>query len=182
MLKSLAITLVLLLSACATDQTVQFVPSTKPALELRAAQTRLVPEDSDTAMRDVIATLHDLGYRITKVEAGAGTVSGTRETALSMAVVVQPRSMTQSMVRANATIVALRREAQVDSPEFYRTDFFDPLGNTMNRSLTLLPEDLAAPEPARPLTELYQIKDREAAAKARSATAQTPSTKGTASP
>ena len=61
--------------------------------------------------RGVAATLHDLGYRITKADAATGTVSGTRSTALRLAVVVQPRGPSESVVRANATIVSLRREA-----------------------------------------------------------------------
>jgi hypothetical protein len=153
-----------LLAACAApNPTVQFVPSKKSAVELRAAQTRMVPEDSDDVIRGVIATLQDLGYRITRVESDAGTVSATRQTALRMAVVVQPRSPQESVVRANATIVTVLREAQVDSPEFYQKDFFAPLGDTLQRTLADVPDGVAAPDPVHPAAELNTIKEREAA-------------------
>jgi hypothetical protein len=153
-----------LLVACAQPiAPVQFEPSKKSAVELRAAQTRLVPEDSDDVMRGVIATLQDLGYRITRVESDAGTVSGTRQTALRMAVVVQPRTSQESMVRANATIVALRRETQVDSPEFYQRDFFVPLGDILQRTVADLPAEATAPEPVRPVAELNTSKELEGA-------------------
>ena len=142
------------LAACAgTAPDTEFLASKKSALELRAAQTRLVPGDADTVMRGTIATLQDLGYRITRVEPGAGDVSATRQTSLRMAVIVQPRSPTESVVRANATIVDLRREAQVDSPVFYQQDFFDPLGATLGRDLAALPPDIGAPDPIRPTAE-----------------------------
>ena len=150
------------LAACAgAAPDTEFLPSKKTALELRAAQTRLVAADADTVMRGTIATLQDLGYRITRVEPGAGDVSATRQTALRMAVIVQPRSPTESVVRANATIVELRREAQVDSPVFYQQDFFDPLGATLGRSLAEVPPDIGAPDPIRPAAELNTIKQRE---------------------
>src|SRR6478609_5790993 len=102
--------LVALLAGCAQPQT-EFLASKKGAVELRAMQTRLVPGDANTVERGVAATLHDLGYRITKADAATGTISGTRSTALRLAVVVQPRGPTESVVRANATIVSLRKEA-----------------------------------------------------------------------
>ncbi|MFC7609464.1 hypothetical protein [Teichococcus aestuarii] len=154
-----------LLAACAQQQTV-FEPSRKPATELRAAQVRLVPVDAESAMRGVIATLHDLGYRITKVEPEAGTVSATRVTALRMAVVVRPRSPGESVVRANATIVAPLREAQVDSAEFYQKNFFAQLAATLQREVAEAPADVTAPEAQRPTAELNTIQEREAAARA----------------
>lgn len=167
----------LLLVACAQPQT-EFLPSKKSAVELRAMQTRLVPGDANTVQRGVAATLHDLGYRITKADAATGTISGTRSTALRLAVVVQPRGPQDAVVRANATIVSLRREAQVDSPEFYAKLFFDPLGATLQRSLAALPDDVAAPEALRPVAELNTAKEREAAGKPAGA----PATGGTPIP
>lgn len=165
MRKFLPVALLGLLAACAApNPVVQFVPTNKSAVELRAAQTRLVPEDSYDVMRGVIATLQDLGYRITRVESDAGTVSATRQTALRMAVVVQPHSQQESVVRANATIVALARETQVDSAEFYRKDFFDPLGATLARTVAEVPDDVSAPEPVHPIAELNTAAERKAAA------------------
>jgi hypothetical protein len=126
-------------------------------------QTRLVPGDSSAVMRGVVATMHDLGYRITKADAATGTVSGTRSTALRLAAVVQPRDAGQSIVRANATIVSLRREAQVDAPEFYSRNFFDPLGATLQRELAAVPAEVAAPDATHPVAELNTAKERRAA-------------------
>ncbi|MDO9708518.1 hypothetical protein [Paracraurococcus lichenis] len=163
-----------LVSGCAPQQ--QFIPSTKSAVELRAMQTRLVPADKITVMRGVAATLHDLGYRITKADAESGTISGTRATALRLAAVVQPRGADEAVVRANATIVSVQ-EAQVDAPEFYARNFFEPLSATLQRQLAAVPEDLAVPEAVRPVAELNTAKQREAAAKTASAPASaTPAT------
>ncbi|MDJ0388958.1 hypothetical protein QMO56_12610 [Roseomonas sp. E05] len=159
----LALALLGPVAACATPGT-QFVPSQKSAVELRAMQARTVPADADATMRGVIATLHDLGYRITRVEPEARTVSATRRTSLRMAVVVQPRGPAESTVRANASIVALTREAQVDSPEFYQRDFFEPLQATLNRTVAALPADAPLPEAPRPVAELNTAREREAAA------------------
>lgn len=157
-----------LLSACAQPG-VDFVASQKSAAELRAMQTRLVPGDSNVVMRGVVATMHDLGYRITKADAATGTVSGTRATALRLAAVVQPHGAGQSVVRANATMISLRREAQVDAPDFYSRNFFDPLGATLHRDLAAVPEGAAAPDAVRPVAELNTAKEREAASRAASA-------------
>ncbi len=155
--------LVALLAACAPPQT-QFIASQRSAVELRAMQARVVPADADAAMRAVIATLHDLGYRITRVEPDALTVSATRQTALRMAVVVQQRDPGTSTVRANASIVAAFQEAQVDSPDFYRRNFFEPLEATLGRTLAALPPTDASPEAPRPVAELNTLRERQAAA------------------
>ncbi|MCQ4160215.1 hypothetical protein NON00_09770 [Roseomonas sp. GC11] len=154
-----------LLAGCVQPQMV-FEPSSKPATELRAAQVRLVPVDADAAMRGAIAALHDLGYRITKVEPDAGTVSATRMTTLRMAVVVRARTPQDSVVRANATIVSPQREAQVDSAEFYEKNFYTQLAATLQRELAAAPAEVAAPEALRPTAELNTLKEREAAARA----------------
>jgi hypothetical protein len=156
---------VALLAGCATNQPqIEFIASRKSAVELRSMQVRTVPIDADAAMRGVVATLHDLGYRITKVEPDARTVSATRQTALRLAVVVQPRGPGESTVRANATIIAPLREAQVDSPEFYQRNFFEPLGATLGRMPSLVTAETAVPEAPRPAAELNTAREREAAA------------------
>ncbi len=163
MLRTAAAGLLGLLAACAQPG-IQFEASKKSPLELRSAQTRLIAGDQDAVMRGVVATLHDLGYRITKVEVGAGTVSATRQTTLRMAVVVSPRSAQESVVRANATIVALRREAQVDSPVFYARNFFDPLGAALQRDVIAVPEEAAVPDALMPVAERNTARERAAAA------------------
>lgn len=161
----IGMTLLTGLTACAGPPQTQFIPSTKSAAELRAIQVRSVPADADTTMRGVIATLHDLGYRITRVEPDARTVSATRATTLRMAVVVQPRGASESTVRANASLIAPMREAQVDSPEFYQRNFFEPLGATLGQTPTITAASDAAPEAPRPVAELNTTREREAAAR-----------------
>jgi hypothetical protein len=75
----------------------------------------------------------------------------------------------------------LQREAQVDSPEFYQKDFFVPLGDMLQRSLTNVPDDVAAPDAVRPIPELNTMKEREAAAPKPPTGAASPAT-GTKSP
>lgn len=162
---AIALTIVGSLAGCAANQQqVEFIPSRKSAVELRSMQARSVSADADTTMRAVVATLHDLGYRITRVEPDALTVSATRQTTLRLAVVVQPRGAAESTVRANATIIAPLREAQVDTPEFYQRNFFEPLGATLGRMPTELASEMAAPEAPRPAAELNTARERETAA------------------
>jgi len=170
------------LAGCATNQPqTEFIASRKSAVELRSVQVRSVPADSDATMRAVIATLHDLGYRITRVEPDARTVSATRQTTLRLAVVVQPRGPAESTVRANATIIAPLREAQVDSAEFYQKNFFEPLGALLGRTPTALAAEAAAPEAPRPVGEVNSVREREAAAN-RAAGAQAAPAIGSPSP
>ena len=160
------------LSACAPVPRTNFLASKKSALELREIQTRTVPLEADAAMRGVIATMHDLGYRITRVAPEARTVSGTRQSALRLAVVVQPKGPEESAVRANASIMATNIEAQVDSPEFYRQNFFEPLGATIGRAPAALGAEDKAPDAPRPVGEINTAREREAAAKAAAAQSQ----------
>ena len=146
--------LLLALVACAPQQPANtFVASTKPANELRSMQTRVVEADRETTARGVIATLQDLGYRITRADAEAGTVSATRLTGLRLAATVEERSRNQTIVRANASVLALGRETQVDDPNFYQANFFVPLGNTMARNLMVAPPDGSGPAAPRPVAE-----------------------------
>ena len=159
-----ALSAVLAIAACAQPGP-QYVPSQKSAVELRSMQTRVVPTDADTAMRDVIETMQDLGYRITRASPDAGTVSGTRASTLRLAAVVQPRGQNQSAVRANASILSPAAEAQVDSPEFYRRNFFEPLGATIGRTPEPIGASDTVPEAPRPVAELNTAAEREAKAR-----------------
>ncbi|MGG7565225.1 hypothetical protein ACQ5SO_03550 [Rhodovulum sp. DZ06] len=150
-------------SACAPAPG-SYVPSQKSAVELRTIQTRVLPVNADAAMRGVIATMHDLGYRITKVSPDAMSVSGTRQSALRLAAVVQPRGENSSAVRANASIVSPRLEAQVDSAEFYAQNFFRPLEAMIGRQVAEESLEAAPVEAMRPVAELNTEKARKAAA------------------
>ena len=130
-----------------------FEPSARSAVELRAMQTRVVDGDENAVLRDVIATLQDLGYRITRAEAGAGTVSATRLTGLRMAVVVRGHGDRQSLVRANATVLGIGRERQVGSPDFYLRNFFVPLRDNIGREVMMADAGVSAPDAARPFAE-----------------------------
>ena len=168
MIRPVLITFAMALSlgACVAAPQTTFIPSKKSPIELRVMQTRVLPGDDNTTMRDVIATLHGLGYRITRAEADAGTVSGTRFASLRMAVVVRPGAGRQSIVRANATILDVGREAQVDSAEFYQQNFFVPLAVTAGRSFGDLTEGDMVPEAVRPVAEINTADQRKAAANA----------------
>lgn len=159
-----ALIAVLAIAACAQPGP-KYIPSQKSAVELRTMQTRVVPAVPDVAMRDVIETMQDLGYRITQASPDAGTVSGTRAASLRLAAIVQPRGPDQSAVRANASIVSPRAEAQVDSPAFYRQNFFEPLGATMGRTLAPIDASESVPEAPRPVAEINTAAEREAKAR-----------------
>ena len=149
-----AITGLLIVSACVPpNQTEVFIPSKKSAVELRTMQSRVVDGNQNNVMRDVIATLQDLNYRITKADAGSGTVSATRLTGLRLAAVVREHGVNQSVVRANATVLKSHEEAQVDDPQFYLKNFFVPLGDTMGRQLRQIPTDETVPDAVRPSAE-----------------------------
>lgn len=152
------------LSACEVIPKTEFIASKKSPLELRAMQTRLVPGDDNSAMRGAIATLHGLGYRITRAEVDAGTVSGTRSAVLRMAVVVRQEKPGQSVMRANATILGIGREAQVDDPEFYSQNFFIPLTQTIGRQLGDASDGDNIPDAVRPTAEINSARERKAAA------------------
>ncbi len=153
------------LGACTPVPRDQFVASQKSPVELRAMQTRLVAGDDNSAMRSVIATLHGLGYRITRAETEAGTVSGTRSAVLRMAVVVRPAAAGQSIVRANATVLGFGNEAQVDDPELYADNFFRALAEVMGRQPLEAPVSDTIPDAVRPVAEVNSAADRKAAVK-----------------
>ena len=116
-------------------------------------QTRLVDGDAGPVTRGVIATLHDLGYRITKAEPGAGTVTATKLNTVRLTAVVRQRAPGQSVVRANAVVLMPRTETQVDEPEFYLRNFFAPLSATLGRNASAAPADESVPDAVRPEPE-----------------------------
>jgi hypothetical protein len=122
--------LLLALSAC-TATPPKPMMSTKSPVELRAMQSRaFATSDEKHTLRQVIATLQDLGYNLDKVEASAGSVSATKLAVLRMSASVIPRGTT-TVVRANAMISLGPQQHQVDDPRFYLQDFFAPLSQAM---------------------------------------------------
>ncbi len=154
-------TVILMLAGCAPQST-PFIASTKSSVELRAMQGRVVPGDSNTVMRSVIATLQDLGYRVTKADADAGTVSGTRGAILRLAVIVRPSGSHDSIIRANAVVIMPGKEVQVDDPRFYLADFFAPFEATSGRQLTGISQSLSIPDSVMPTAEKNLPKDQAA--------------------
>ena len=95
----------LLLTACQTDSRQQILLTDRSQVELRAVQTRAFETtDKNLTVRNVIATLQDLGFVIDKADEVLGTVSGTKLQGYTMriTVTVRPRGTTQMAVRANA--------------------------------------------------------------------------------
>lgn len=95
----------LLLAACQTDSRQQILATDRSQVELRAVQTRAFDTtDKNLTVRNVIATLQDLGFVIDKADEALGTVSGTKLQGYTMriTVTVRPRGATQMAVRASA--------------------------------------------------------------------------------
>jgi ABC-type Fe3+-hydroxamate transport system substrate-binding protein len=147
------------LSACAGQQGV--VPSQTSAPDLVSIQTRTVDLPADAAMREVLATMQDLGYRITEVDPDARTVSGTHKSdvfrldLLQLAVAVRPRDARSSTVRANAVVTELSSDSrmQVDGAEFYQRNFFGPFAELTGRRVVPFAAGETAPAVPWPADE-----------------------------
>ena len=124
-----------LLTGCFTAPAVA-VFDTGSQVQLRSFQTRAFETtDREKTLRTIIATMQDLGFVISKADAGLGTVSGTKlaDYELRMSVTVRPRGATQLLVRANAQYSDPRRNVAavpIEDPAPYR-DFFAALGKSM---------------------------------------------------
>lgn len=95
----------LVLAGCQTDSKQQVLYTDRSQVELRAVQTRAFDTtDRNLTVRNVIATLQDLGFVIDKADETLGTVSGTKLQGYTMriTVTVRPRGATQMAVRASA--------------------------------------------------------------------------------
>ncbi len=141
------------MAACAGHTERRFESSQHSAVELRAIQSRLIDGNAPGVTRGVIATLQDLGYRITKAEPGAGTVTATKLNTISITAVVRQHGAGQSIVRANATVLMPGIETEVDAPEFYQRNFFAPLSAMIGRAAVADPADASVPEAVRPEPE-----------------------------
>lgn len=142
------------LAACAPqDPQRSFQASTRSAVELRAMQSRVIDGDAPTVLRGVVATLQDLGYRITKAEPGAGTITATKMNTVRLTAVVRQTGPSQSVVRANALVLMPNVETQVDDPNFYLRNFFAPLSAMLGREAFAAPADDSVPNAVRPEPE-----------------------------
>jgi len=130
--------------SCATTQP-EVIQSSKSALEVRSMQSRSF-ETGDTkhVFRAVLSTLQDLGYTIIKLEPDAGTVTGDKLAQLKMTVMVYPRGLQRTIVRANAIVKLspqVEQAHQVDDPEFYQQLFLEPLSKALFLSAMEIKED-----------------------------------------
>ncbi|MEO0034752.1 MAG: hypothetical protein RLZZ501_775 [Pseudomonadota bacterium] len=117
------------LAACQTDSRQQVLLTDRSQVELRAVQTRAFDTaDKALTLRNVIATLQDLGFVIDKVDETLGMVSATKLSgyALRMSVSIRPRGAGQVAVRASAQY----NLAAVSDPAPYQ-QFFAALEKAM---------------------------------------------------
>ncbi len=95
-------------------------------LRARSMQTRVFEtSDQERTLRDVIATLADLGFWIDKADASLGVVKGSK-LGLAMTVTVSPRGERRVVVRATAQ----QQMAPVEDPKAYQL-FFAALEKAM---------------------------------------------------
>ncbi len=97
--------LALMLTGCQVDSKQQVLHTDRSQVEMRAIGTRAFDTtDRALTMRNVIATMQDLGFVVDKADTALGTVSGTKLSgyAMRMTVTVRPRGTTQLAVRASA--------------------------------------------------------------------------------
>ena len=100
-----AVAILIGLAGCQTDSKQQILATDRSQVELRAIQTRsFETADKNLTVRNVIATLQDLGFVVDKADEQLGTVSGTKFSgyAMRITVTVRPRGHTQMAVRASA--------------------------------------------------------------------------------
>ena len=117
------------LTGCQTNSKDQILATDKSQVELRSVQTRAFDTtDKSLVVRNVIATLQDLGFVTDKVDDAMGTISGTKLAgyAMRMTVTVRPRGNNQMVVRASAqyNLVAVSDAAPYQQ-------FFAALGKAM---------------------------------------------------
>ncbi len=135
MMKSVGLSVLALVFAvfglvgCQTNSKDQILSTDKSQVELRSVQSRAFDTtDKSLVIRNVIATLQDLGFVTDKVDDAMGTISGTKLAgyAMRMTVTVRPRGTKQMVVRASAqyNLVAVSDAAPYQQ-------FFAALGKAM---------------------------------------------------
>jgi hypothetical protein len=124
----LGIALAALCTSCQTSQQ-QLLKTDKSQVELRQMQSRAFDTtDNEKALRNVIATLQDLGFVINKADATLGTVTATKLQGYNLVMTVSTRQKgnTQLIVRASAQY----NIQAVTEPKLYQ-DFFTALSKAM---------------------------------------------------
>lgn len=116
------------LTGCTTTDA-RILDSDQSQLALRSIQTRAFDTtDRDLVLRNIIATLQDLGFVIDRADQTLGTVSATRLQGyqLKINVTARARGTTQISVRANAEF----NRKPVTEPKPYQ-DFFASLEKSL---------------------------------------------------
>lgn len=115
-----------LVSAGCVGLNERVLDSKAETLRARSIQTRVFDTaEREQTLRDVIATLADLGFWVEKADATLGVVKGSRS-GLSLTVTVSSRGPAQMVVRANAQ----RHMSPIEDPEAYQR-FFAALEKAM---------------------------------------------------
>ena len=102
---SLLIAVTTCLGGCQVDSRKEVLATNRSQVQLRAVQTRsFAITDRPVVLRNVIATLQDLGFVIDKSDDVLGTVTGTKLSGylMRMTVTIRPRGRSETMVRASA--------------------------------------------------------------------------------
>ena len=97
--------LIIALGACVTDSKMEVLATDKSQVQLRALQTRVFETtNKGLTIRNVLATLQDLGFVVDKVDESLGTVSGPKLSGYAMRITVTVRAWgsSQTAVRASA--------------------------------------------------------------------------------
>ncbi len=92
-------------AACQADSRQQILAMDSSQVAIRSIQTRAFDTtDKNLTVRNIIATMQDLGFVVDKVDEVLGTVSGTKlsGSATRMTVTARPRGQKQMAVRASA--------------------------------------------------------------------------------
>lgn len=124
----LALASLFLLASCQSQQS-RVLDSSESQVRLRQIQTRAFDTaDKEATLRNVMATLQDLGFVLDKADLELGTVSATKldRYQLRMTVTARPRGEKQTLVRASAQY----NIHPVTDPEPYQ-QFFLALGKAM---------------------------------------------------
>lgn len=124
-----AVASLFVLASCQSSQHSRVLDSSESQVQLRQIQTRAFDTaDKEATLRNVMATLQDLGFVLDKADLELGTVSATKldRYQLRMTVTARPRGEKQMLVRASAQY----NIHPVTDPEPYQ-QFFLALGKAM---------------------------------------------------
>jgi hypothetical protein len=120
---------VMLLTGCESPDRHILGNPEESQLQVRSIQTRAFDtKDKNMVVRNVVASLQDLGFVIDKADAELGTVTATKLSGyqIRMTVTVRPKGETQMAVRANGQY----NDRVILDPAMYQ-DFFTVLQKSL---------------------------------------------------